>query len=60
MTITESGNELLGDELLAKIKDSTGGFTTVLDGLKACLEHHINLNLTADKLPDKIRDENYA
>ncbi|MFC6102372.1 SRPBCC family protein [Olivibacter domesticus] len=38
-------------ELLAIIKDSTGGFTTVLDGLKAFLEHGINLNLIADKFP---------
>lgn len=60
VTATESGYELTGDELLAKIKDSTGGFTTVLDGLKAYLEHDINLNLIADKFPDKIRDKNYA
>ena len=38
-----------GDELLQIIKDSTGGFTTVLDGLKAWLEHDIKLNLVADK-----------
>jgi len=40
-----------GDELLQIIKDSTGGFTTVLDGLKAWLEHDIKLNLVADKFP---------
>ena len=40
-----------GDELLQIIKDSTGGFTTVLDGLKAWLEHNIKLNLVADKFP---------
>lgn len=40
-----------GDELLRKINDSSGGFTTVLDGLKAYLEHGINLNLIADKFP---------
>lgn len=60
VTVTESGYALTGDELLAKVKDSTGGFTTVLDGLKAYLEHDINLNLIADKFPGKIRDENYA
>jgi uncharacterized protein YndB with AHSA1/START domain len=43
-----------GDELLAVIKDSTGGFTTVLDGLKAYLEHGINLNLIADKFPKEV------
>ena len=40
-----------GDDLIQIIKDSTGGFTTVLDGLKAYLEHGINLNLIADKFP---------
>lgn len=43
-----------GDELLNIIKDSTGGFTTVLDGLKAYLEHNINLNLIADKFPKEV------
>jgi len=43
-----------GDELLDIIKDTTGGFTTVLDGLKAYLEHNINLNLIADKFPKEV------
>ena len=38
-----------GDELIEAIKDNTGGFTTVLDGLKAYLEHGIQLNLVGDK-----------
>lgn len=54
VTITESGYDKTGDELLAAIKDSTGGFTTVLDGLKAFLEHRINLNLIADKYPKEV------
>jgi uncharacterized protein YndB with AHSA1/START domain len=41
-----------GDALLHTIKDVTGGFTTVLDGCKAFLEHGINLNLIADKFPE--------
>ena len=41
-----------GEELIQAIKDNTGGFTTVLDGLKAYLEHHIRLNLVADKFPE--------
>jgi uncharacterized protein YndB with AHSA1/START domain len=45
------GFEQTGDALLEAIKDSTGGFTTVLDGLKAYLEHGIHLNLVADKFP---------
>lgn len=43
-----------GDNLLEAVKDSTGGFTTVLDGLKAFLEHSINLNLIADKFPKEL------
>ncbi|SJN17484.1 hypothetical protein FM120_00535 [Sphingobacterium faecium PCAi_F2.5] len=34
--------------------DSTGGFTTVLDGCKAYLEHGIDLNLIADKFPKQV------
>jgi len=51
ITATEWGYDKTGDALLAAIRDSTGGFTTVLDGLKAFLEHGINLNLVADKFP---------
>lgn len=42
-----------GDELAKTINDQTGGFTTVLDGLKAYMEHGINLNLIADKFINK-------
>lgn len=42
-----------GDELLSVINDNTGGFTTVLDGCKAYLEHGINLRLIEDKFPLK-------
>ena len=45
-----------GDELISVIKDSTGGFTTVLDGLKAYLEHNIQLNLIGDKYPKEVSD----
>lgn len=51
VSVTECGYKETGDELLKVIKDSTGGFTTVLDGLKAYLEHGINLNLIGDKFP---------
>ena len=54
VTVIESGYKKTGDELIAVIKDSTGGFTTVLDGLKAFLEHRINLNLIADKFPKEV------
>jgi uncharacterized protein YndB with AHSA1/START domain len=49
--IKNYGYSQTGDELIETIKDNTGGFTTVLDGLKAWLEHGINLNLIADKFP---------
>lgn len=41
----------VGDDLIEVIKNNTGGFTTVLDGLKAYLEFGIELNLVRDKFP---------
>jgi uncharacterized protein YndB with AHSA1/START domain len=40
-----------GDELVHVLKDNTAGFATVLAGLKAYMEHGLNLNLIADKYP---------
>jgi len=54
VAIKHYGFDKTGDELLEAIKDSTSGFTIVLDGLKAYLEHNINLNLIADKFPKEI------
>jgi uncharacterized protein YndB with AHSA1/START domain len=54
VTIKEYGYDKTGDDLFDTIKDATGGFTTVLDGLKAFLEHGINLNLIADKYPKEV------
>lgn len=51
VSIVHKGFNKTGNELTELIKDSTGGFTLVLAGLKAYLEHGINLNLTADKFP---------
>jgi uncharacterized protein YndB with AHSA1/START domain len=51
VTIRHYGFDKTGPELVEAIKDSTGGFTSVLDGLKAWLEHGIRLNLVADKFP---------
>lgn len=51
VVIKNYGFKETGDELIQAIKDNTGGFTTVLDGLKAYLEHNIRLNLIADKFP---------
>lgn len=54
VSIQHYGFTQTGDELLATIRDSTGGFTTVLDGLKAFLEYKIDLNLIADKFPKEV------
>jgi len=54
VVIKNYGFKEAGDDLIAVIKDSTGGFTTVLDGLKAYLEHNIKLNLIGDKFPREI------
>ena len=54
VTIKNYGFHQTGDELLNVIKDATGGFTTVVDGLKAYLEHGIKLNLIADKFPKEV------
>jgi uncharacterized protein YndB with AHSA1/START domain len=51
VVIKNYGYKETGDDLIQVIKDNTGGFTTVLDGLKAFLEHDLRLNLIADKFP---------
>jgi uncharacterized protein YndB with AHSA1/START domain len=54
VSITETGYREKAEALIAAIRDSTGGFTTVLDGLKAFLEHGIRLKLIEDKFPAAI------
>jgi uncharacterized protein YndB with AHSA1/START domain len=51
VSITNTG--FGGDEqaVVAQALDSTEGFTLVLAGLKALLEHNIRLNLVADRHP---------
>lgn len=51
VVIKNYGFDQTGDDLIQAIKDNTGGFTTVLDGLKAWLEFGIELNLVRDKFP---------
>jgi len=41
------------EEITNKVIDSTGGFTMVVAGLKAWLEHGIELNLIGDKFPSE-------
>ena len=54
VTITETGFTGSGDELVQQVTDSTGGFTLVLAGLKALLEHNVQLNLVGDRFPQGI------
>ncbi len=54
--ITESGFTGDGDELVKQVTDSTQGFTLVLAGLKALLEHNIRLDLVADRYPKGIEE----
>lgn len=53
VVIRNHGFKLEGSDLVKAVIDNTGGFTTVLDGLKAYLEHGIDLNLIADKFAAK-------
>ncbi len=51
VSITNTGFSGNGDELVNQAMGSTAGFTLVLCGLKAFLEHNIILNLVADRFP---------
>ena len=51
VSITNSGFHGTPEEVAQQAIDSTEGFTFVLAGLKALLEHNINLNLIADRFP---------
>ena len=42
------------DEKISGVRDSTGGFTLVLAGMKAYLEHNIKLNLINDRFPEEL------
>ena len=55
--VRESGWVDDADKLLRYVADSTQGFTLMLAGLKALLEHDIRLNLTLDRYPKGIEDQ---
>jgi uncharacterized protein YndB with AHSA1/START domain len=50
--IFNSGFRGSDDEVVAQAIDSKGGFTMVLAGLKAWLEHGVVLDLIRDQFPD--------
>ena len=51
VSITNTGFTGSGDEIVKQLMDSVEGFTLVLAGLKALLEHDLTLNLVADRFP---------
>ena len=56
VSITNSGFKGDGDKMVSDVLDSKGGFTWVLAGAKAWLEHNINLNLIADAFPKGLKE----
>ena len=56
VSITEAGFTGDADELVKQVTDSTQGFTLVLAGLKAFVEHNIRLNLVADRFPKGVEE----
>ena len=50
--VTESGLGGTGDEMVAHVADSAGGFSFVLAAAKALLEHDTVLTLVADHVPE--------
>jgi uncharacterized protein YndB with AHSA1/START domain len=56
VSITESGFAGDGDALVKQVIGSTQGFSLVLAGLKAFLEHKVRLNLVADRFPKGIEE----
>ena len=56
VNITNTGFAGAVDELVQQATDSTQGFSLVLTGLKALLEHNVRLNLVADRYPGSIGD----
>jgi uncharacterized protein YndB with AHSA1/START domain len=54
--VTHSGFTGDGDEVVRQALDSTQGFSLVLAGLKALLEHNVRLNLVADRYPKGIEE----
>lgn len=54
VAVSESGFTGSGDDIVKSVADSTEGFSLMLAGLKAFLEHDIRLNLVGDRFPKGI------
>jgi uncharacterized protein YndB with AHSA1/START domain len=59
VSVTEAGFKGDGDELVSQVTASTQGFTLMLAGLKALLEHNVRLNLTWDRYPKGVEEPPY-
>jgi uncharacterized protein YndB with AHSA1/START domain len=57
VSVTNAGFTGSADEILGQVRNSTEGFTLVLAGLKALLEHDIRLNLVRDRHPDGLQHD---
>ena len=57
VSIVHSGFQGETEKLISQIRDSTEGFTLVLAGLKAYLEHNIELNLISDRFPKELNKQ---
>jgi hypothetical protein len=55
VSITNSGFQGDGHKVVKDALDSKGGFTWVLAGLKALLEHDLELNVIADAFPKGLK-----
>jgi uncharacterized protein YndB with AHSA1/START domain len=56
VSITNAGFQGDGQAVAQQAIGSTEGFTLVLAGLKALLEHNIHLNLIADRFPNGLTE----
>jgi len=54
VNVINSGFKGAPDEIVSQVRGSTEGFTLVLAGLKAYLEHNMQLNLVADRFPKEL------
>jgi uncharacterized protein YndB with AHSA1/START domain len=54
VSITNAGFAGTADEIVKQATGATEGFSLVLAGLKALLEHNVRLNLVADRFPRDI------
>jgi uncharacterized protein YndB with AHSA1/START domain len=54
VTIANTGFSGDGDEVVRKAMDSMQGFSLLLAGAKAFLEHGVELNLVPDRYPDAV------